>query len=76
MALDWEQERVKVLERYAINRCSFTFAAPNDQALLEKELKVKPEKFKTHFTLEMMSFWIFLKLTPLKILLVFSMPVH
>lgn len=49
--LDWETERVKVLERYAINRCTFTFAAPNDQALLEKELKVNSEKFKNTFHL-------------------------
>jgi len=51
IAIDWEQERVNVLERYAINRCTFTFAAPNDQALLEKELKVKPEKFRNTFHL-------------------------
>lgn len=49
--IDWEAERVSVLERYAINRSSFTFAAPNDQALLEKELKVNPDKFRNTFHL-------------------------
>jgi glycosyltransferase involved in cell wall biosynthesis len=51
LTLDWESDRVKVLERYAINRTSFTFAAPNDQTLLEKELKVKAEKFRNTFHL-------------------------
>lgn len=50
-ALDWETERVKVLERYAINRTSFTFAAPNDQELLVKTLKVNPEKFRNTYHL-------------------------
>ena len=30
--LEWEASRVKQLERYAIKRSTFTFAAPNDQA--------------------------------------------
>ena len=50
-AVDWETERVKVLERYAIHRTSFTFAAPNDQQTLSKELKISPDKFKNTFHL-------------------------
>lgn len=49
--LDWEASRVKQLERYAIKRSTFTFAAPNDQESLMAELGIDGNKFKTTYHL-------------------------
>lgn len=49
--LDWEASRVKQLERYAIKRSTFTFAAPNDQESLMAELGIEASKFKTTYHL-------------------------
>lgn len=50
-AIEWEASRVKVLERYAIRKAAFTFAAPNDSVLLSKELNQAPEKFRLTYHL-------------------------
>lgn len=50
-AIEWEASRVKVLERYAIRKSRFTFAAPNDSELLARELKIESEKFRLTYHL-------------------------
>jgi glycosyltransferase involved in cell wall biosynthesis len=49
--LEWEASRVKQLERYAIKRSTFTFAAPNDQEALKAELGIEDSKFRLTYHL-------------------------
>ncbi len=49
--LEWEASRVKQLERYAIKRSTFTFAAPNDQQALMAELGIDASKFRSTYHL-------------------------
>ncbi|HAQ72225.1 MAG TPA: hypothetical protein DCR48_14725 [Flavobacteriales bacterium] len=49
--LEWEASRVKQLERYAIKRSTFTFAAPNDQEALMSELGLESGQFRTTYHL-------------------------
>jgi len=49
--LEWEASRVKQLERYAIKRSTFTFAAPNDQEALKAKLGIEDSKFRLTYHL-------------------------
>ena len=49
--LDWEADRVKVFERWAIKRTAFTFAAPNDQASIMDANKLDANKFRLTYHL-------------------------
>jgi glycosyltransferase involved in cell wall biosynthesis len=49
--LDWEADRVKLFERWVINKCKFTFAAPNDSEALINESIIEPTKFRLTYHL-------------------------
>lgn len=49
--LEWESDRVKLFERWVIQRARMTFMAPNDSNLLMSELNLNKDKFKLTFHL-------------------------
>ncbi|GAB5539133.1 MAG: glycosyltransferase family 4 protein [Salibacteraceae bacterium] len=49
--LEWEAERVRVFERWAIRNTKFTFAAPNDSAMIVDKSDLDPQKFRLTYHL-------------------------